>query len=246
MTDILSMLSAPFAPELISWRIGSTTQDKSKGMALAYIDARDVMKRFDAVCTPFGWQNDHLVSPNGMVTCKIGVLSPNGCWIWKADGAGQTDVEGEKGSYSDALKRSAVLWGVGRYLYDLDSPWVQIEPAGRSYKIAQHEIGKLRDLLYRVNKTIMPGAPIGSKGATPFDRRPDTSSADASDSSPAEEFFQRAKLAISNQTDPVALKAWVDANMTYLDALPKDQGKMLWDQYKKRMGALAHAPGKAA
>lgn len=238
MTDILSMLSAPFAPELISWRVGPTTQDKTKGQALCYIDARDVMKRFDAVCTPFGWQNDHIVSPNGMVTCKIGVLSPDGCWIWKADGAGQTDVEGEKGSFSDALKRSAVLWGVGRYIYDIDVPWVQIEPAGRSYKIAQHEIGKLRDLLYRVNKSIAPNSGVGPKESTPFDRHPEPS--------PADDYFNKAKLAISNHTDPVALKAWVDANMAHLDALPRGQGKLLFDQYTKRMGALAQAPGKAA
>jgi hypothetical protein len=61
---------------------------------------------------------------------------PNGAWIWKADGAGATDVEGEKGMLSDALKRAAVRWGVGRYLYEMNSPWVAIVQRGKSSYLA--------------------------------------------------------------------------------------------------------------
>ena len=46
------------------------------------------------------------------LSCKVGDN-----WITKADGAGDTDIEGEKGGISDALKRAAVVWGIGRYLY---------------------------------------------------------------------------------------------------------------------------------
>lgn len=46
----LDDLRKPFDPASISWRVGSTTKDKTKGMALAYIDARDVQDRLDAVC----------------------------------------------------------------------------------------------------------------------------------------------------------------------------------------------------
>jgi hypothetical protein len=41
----------------------------------------------------------------------------------------------KKGMMSDALKRAAVRWGVGRYLYELKSPWVAIEARGRSFII---------------------------------------------------------------------------------------------------------------
>ena len=47
--DIMTALAAPFPADAISWRVGSTTGDKSKGMALAYIDARDVQARLDDV-----------------------------------------------------------------------------------------------------------------------------------------------------------------------------------------------------
>jgi hypothetical protein len=64
-------------------------------------------------------------------------------WVWKANGAGNSDVEAEKGACSDAFKRAAVLWGIGRYLYDLDSPWVALN--GR--QISPDELPKLRALL---------------------------------------------------------------------------------------------------
>ena len=128
-------LRAPFPPERISWRVGSTTQDKKKGLALAYIDARDVMQRLDDVCGPAGWQRQY-PHANGKTVCAIGIKVGDE-WIWKADGAGDSDVEAEKGALSDAFKRAAVSWGVGRYLYDIDSPWVEIEPMGRSFKIAE-------------------------------------------------------------------------------------------------------------
>lgn len=139
-------LSAPFEAELIDWRIGSTTADKSKGMALAYIDARTVMERLDSACGPNGWQNKYSQGVGGSIICDIGVRFPDGEWIWKADGAGATDVEGEKGALSDAFKRSAVRFGVGRYLYDMRSPWVEIEAAGKSYKIKESERKKLDNL----------------------------------------------------------------------------------------------------
>lgn len=138
-------LAAPFPADAISWRVGSTTQDKSKGLALAYLDARDVMDRLDFACGPGGWQCRYSHA-NGKTVCDIAIKVGDE-WIWKADGAGDTDVEAEKGALSDAFKRAAVRWGIGRYLYGLPSPWVELEPAGRSYKIKAGEYTKLRTLL---------------------------------------------------------------------------------------------------
>jgi len=44
---------------------------------------------------------------------------------------------------SDALKRAAVRWGVGRYLYEMKAPWVALEAAGNSYRIPEAERKKL-------------------------------------------------------------------------------------------------------
>jgi hypothetical protein len=125
--ELFDELCRPFAAEEIDWRVGSVNKEKTKGMALAYMDARAVMDRLDGVCGPDGWQCNYTPGVNGSIVCNLGVRMPSGEWIWKADGAGATDVEGEKGMLSDALKRAAVRWGVGRYLYEMKSPWVTLE-----------------------------------------------------------------------------------------------------------------------
>lgn len=144
--ELYDELSQPFPLEYLEWRVGSTSGDKSKGLALCYVDARAVMDRLDNVCGPDGWQNNY--NFNGpLAVCNIGIRMPaTGEWIWKADGAGASDVEAEKGMLSDALKRAAVRWGVGRYLYDLKSPWVELEPAGRSFRIKESERKKLDEI----------------------------------------------------------------------------------------------------
>lgn len=122
----IGLLSTPFPHEQVQWRAQRLSKKGDKAMALAYIDARDVMDRFDEICQPHNWQVRHTETPRGRILTEIGVRI-DGDWVWKSDGAGQTDIEGDKGGISDALKRAAVLWGVGRYLYRLDAPWVPCE-----------------------------------------------------------------------------------------------------------------------
>lgn len=143
--DIIDELKKPFDVSLIHWRVGATNREKTKGIALAYIDARDVMKRLDDVMGNENWQNRYThVTPNGVI-CELGLFI-DGQWLWKANGAGETSYEAEKGAMSDAFKRAAVMWGIGRYLYYLPNQWVDIEPAGRSHKIV--DIPKLPGWAY--------------------------------------------------------------------------------------------------
>jgi len=128
--EIYNKLKRPFDPKAISWRVGATSGDKTTGIALAYIDARDVMARLDEV---FGleWQCRYSHAENKTI-CEIGA-KVDGEWVWRAGGAGDTDVEAEKGAISDAFKRAAVLFGIGRYLYSLPNKWVPIKPQGKSF-----------------------------------------------------------------------------------------------------------------
>jgi hypothetical protein len=125
MMDIKD-LAKPFPKDAVHWRVqGKPYQGKNgwAAMALAYIDARDVMDRLDEVCGPDGWQDSYVETASGRVICTLSIRTESG-WVSKSDGAGGTAVEAEKGGISDALKRAAVKWGIGRYLYRLDSPWV--------------------------------------------------------------------------------------------------------------------------
>ena len=135
------LLSAPFPAERISWRVGAMTKDKSRGLPLAYIDARDVMQRLDDIIGPARWQDRYPHAATKTV-CEIGIKVGDE-WVWKSDGAGDTAYEADKGALSDAFKRAAVRWGIGRYLYDVQSPWIPLE----NESIPASEIPKLRKLL---------------------------------------------------------------------------------------------------
>ncbi len=144
MSVNLELLSAPFRGTQISWRVGATLKDKSKGLPLAYIDARDVMERLDEVCGPANWQAKYSHAEKRVI-CEISVRIGDE-WVTKANGAGDTDVEADKGAISDAFKRAAVLWGVGRYLYGLKAGWMPIQQQGRSYTLTDNAKGQLVQL----------------------------------------------------------------------------------------------------
>lgn len=182
---ILHSLAAPFDPAAISWRVGSVNGEKTKGMALAYIDSRDVQDRLDAVMGA-DWQDELSVQPNGLVTCRIGLLI-DGVWRWRMDStaalpptlSGQEDHKAEqaremaqKGAASDAFKRAGVKWGIGRYLYSLDSPWVRIN---KWKQIEDDERPRLQALLVRHSSSastqaLATGA-TGNKQSTPSQAR---------------------------------------------------------------------------
>lgn len=171
MNSTFDQLAAPFPPHLISWRVGATNKEKTKGLALAFIDARDVMRRLNEVVGPSCWQNRY-PHANGKTVCEIGLLIGNGIagtrteWVWKSDGAGDSDVEAEKGALSDAFKRAAVRWGIGLYLYDISSPWVAIEAYGKSYKIVDSEYEKLEALLKTESKQLFVDSLVATISAS--------------------------------------------------------------------------------
>jgi hypothetical protein len=149
--DLFDALSAPFPVEEVSWRVGPTNErnrkegDALRGQPLCYIDTRAVMDRLDSVCGPDAWQDHYTPGVGTSIVCNIGVKIGNE-WIFKADGAGATDMEAEKGALSDAFKRAAVRWGIGRYLYEIKSPWIVLEQRGKSSFIpdtAQQQLNAL-------------------------------------------------------------------------------------------------------
>jgi hypothetical protein len=158
--EIFDQLSAPFATALISWRVGPTNEryrkegDQLKGQPLCYIDARTVMDRLDSVVGIENWQNHYTPATGTGIVCNLGICIEDE-WIWKADGAGATDMEAEKGALSDAFKRAAVRFGIGRYLYDLKAPWIVLEQRGKSTYIPDNAQENLRKLYNNFARSLM-------------------------------------------------------------------------------------------
>lgn len=132
--QLMEKLQEPFLPDEIEWRVGSTNADKSKGMALAYVTNRAIQNRLDELFGPFGWRNEFKEWKGNGQLCGISVKFGDE-WITKWDGADDSNMEATKGGLSDAMKRAGYQWGIGRYLYKLDSTWEPIKPAGKSYAL---------------------------------------------------------------------------------------------------------------
>lgn len=146
---IFDRLRMPFPTSAISWRVGSTSERDGKvyGLPLAYIDARDVMERLDDVVGPENWADRYPANHTTKTICALGIRI-DGEWVFKEDGAGDTDFEADKGALSDAFKRAAVRWGIGRYLYDLKSEWVEMDQSKSGKPIIGKETRKALDAIH--------------------------------------------------------------------------------------------------
>lgn len=125
-SDIYKRLSAPFPPEAIEFRIGNSNRAKTGGTVLFYLTARDVMDRLDEVVGPGNWSTSTRWDGPGCL-CTLTILG-----VSHEDGEEPSDIEGYKGAISGALKRAAVRFGVGRYLYAAPTVWINgTERSGR-------------------------------------------------------------------------------------------------------------------
>lgn len=124
---------------------------------VAYIDARQVMDVLDEVMGPENWQ-DHYQEVAGNVYCDLS-LRVNNTWITKSDCGSQSNFEAEKGQASDAFKRAAVKWGIGRFLYSMASVRVKAVENGTDdrgkprYAPADDQGRKVRDLTAYINSS---------------------------------------------------------------------------------------------
>ncbi|QTD50717.1 Rad52/Rad22 family DNA repair protein [Sulfidibacter corallicola] len=71
--------------------------------------------------------------------CRLTAIDPTNPdrHAFREDGAPFTETEPLKGAFSSALKRAAVQFGVGRYLYELDSVFLRLED--RHYETSAHK-----------------------------------------------------------------------------------------------------------
>lgn len=140
---VFARLAAPFPGKAISWRPGQTTKDKKKAQALAYVDARDVQTRLEEVLG-FDWDIEHYGIGTDHVCCRIVITLPsgkkvsrtNGCWVGNVEvsaNGGKVESKEEdradreaKWALSDAFKRSATMFGVAKYLYEMPHPYMPI------------------------------------------------------------------------------------------------------------------------
>lgn len=116
LAEALPHLRRPFSPAAVKYKI-QTNPKTPEGNALivAFIDARLVAERLNAVC-PDGWSDEYVAVPGGMM-CRLTVLGQTRCDVGWSKGTGN-DMD-LKSLYSDAFKRAAVKFGIGVSIYAL-------------------------------------------------------------------------------------------------------------------------------
>lgn len=130
----LNDLRLPFPEKDVGWRIQQIGVKNGApwGICVAYLRARAIMDRLDAVVGQGNWANQFAPGPAGGMMCGISIyIVDKKSWITKWDGADSTEIEPIKGAHSNSMKRAAVQWGIGRYLYDLGINFVKVSPSGK-------------------------------------------------------------------------------------------------------------------
>lgn len=122
-------LSAPFDPKDVKFKPQMVKNNRA--LAMGYIDARLIQDRLDEVLGVENWQDRYDFLPDGSVVCRLRLML-GGKWITKTDVGSPSEQPDSgdrvKAAVSDALKRAAVKFGIGRYLYRLPAQWVDYDP----------------------------------------------------------------------------------------------------------------------
>lgn len=238
--EISKKLQAPFPVEDIHWRVGNSGKTKAGGVwvkILAYIANRDVMDRLDDVFGPNGWKNEYVSAPGGGILCGIAVLDlETEEWIWKWDGAENTDIEAVKGGLSDSMKRAAVQWGVGRYLYGLGETFADVVTDKGQHKSKVKIDGRDEYVNWNVPASVKKRLGIPYQEPAPAKEAPATVVAEAPPAKkPAPKVTEPAKPGLTPSTvsgDPNQLQPQNEASCRALAKYLRSLGAMNLDQYE--------------
>lgn len=164
-------------------------------LALAYIDSRLVMDRLDEVVGVNNWEDRYTVLPGGTeVQCELRVRIA-GEWVTKTDVGGESEQpdggDRMKAAHSDAFKRAAVKFGIGRFLYRRPQQWMDYDPVKKQIvrpeapkqpaKVQLRSRDWMQDIVRRVKAcaSVQDGVPIWkevdaekNRGAVPVDFLP--------------------------------------------------------------------------
>ena len=122
--EMMEALAQPFPADAIQWKPGATNGDKTRGLALAYVDLRHYIDRLNEVAGP-DWSDDYEVQVQGtVVLCRLTI-----CGVTRSD-VGEAPPNDENTAtiaLAQAFKRACVKFGLGAYLYRLPRQWVEYD-----------------------------------------------------------------------------------------------------------------------
>jgi hypothetical protein len=149
----------------IPYKFKPQTVKNGKALMVAYIDSRDVQDLLDEVVGPENWSDEYnVVNQNMYAGLSINVTGDpdNPRWVTKWDCGTESNTEQEKGEASDAFKRAAVKWGIGRFLYRLGVVELPTKEYKGKERPATHD-GKILWSNDEISEYIRSGMKSGAK-----------------------------------------------------------------------------------
>lgn len=127
---MLDELRKPFNPSDVVWKPGAVKGDRA--LAMPYADLRAYMNRLDEVCGD-EWSVSYEPWGNDRIICRLTIGGVT------RSSTGETTNESEKSEIggtvaeAQAFKRASAMFGLGRYLYNLPSGWMDYDASKRQF-----------------------------------------------------------------------------------------------------------------
>jgi hypothetical protein len=132
--EIARRLAVPFDSNEVKFK--PQVVSGNRALAIPFVDARVIQDRLDEVLGVMAWQDNYECLPDGAVICRLKIRIGEE-WITKEDVGGPSEQPDEgdrrKAAFSDALKRAAVKFGIGRYLYRQTPQWWDYDPQKKQF-----------------------------------------------------------------------------------------------------------------
>lgn len=133
----LAELKKPLPGSWLRWKRGRTPGSDRKDIspraqALPYYSPARIADWLDETMGPERWSTEYRVGAAGVI-CRLGLRDDEGNWIFK-ENSGETSAAVKRGAASpeqqpkpslgEAFLRAAMTWGIARYLWTFNAPWI--------------------------------------------------------------------------------------------------------------------------
>lgn len=141
--EVLQRLAEPFPADCIEFKPGATTRDKKKALALAYVEVRHYFDRLNEVVGP-DWTDEYqFINPSGeLISCGLTIC---GVTRWDIGEKNSSDINTATSALAQSFKRACVKFGLGRYLYAIESVWVAYDAERKQF--TEQSLAQLKRLV---------------------------------------------------------------------------------------------------
>ena len=190
--EMMQSLGEPFPAEAVQWKPQVTNKDRTRALAVPYVDVRSYVDRLNEIMGA-DWSDDYEVVEAGtVVLCRLTVGGVTRSDIGEADPEDQNTATS---ALAQAFKRACVKFGLGACLYRMPRRWEAYDAQARRFSDAA--LLRLRQL-------------AGGSSADRDGRRPRYGDGSPVGENPAEvQSFRAYHQATGKPPDSVqALRAW--------------------------------------